>query len=250
MAVTQADLNRYRLIMSRIPEEIRKSLSTEELADRLAEAESLGRRARDARDPVLRRGYAQLSQAMLAARPRDAVAKETRALVAKAEATPDGREAARLRRRAAELTEKDPPAPRRHPVAPAAAVAKAGRVLPVAIFDHQRRLAGMVADPARIVQRVTKAAKDKPLMQPVFNENGDLVGIVDPADIQPITVAGKSPAPAAAPAKQPAEATAADVAKARAAAAGEAAFARAALAGWRAGARATRTGGPGRAGRR
>jgi hypothetical protein len=64
--------------------------------------------------------------------------------------------------------------------------------LPVVVWDASGNLAGRV-DPGRIVEKVAKADSDapaKPAMQAVFNEDGDLVGIVDPADITPVAGAG------------------------------------------------------------
>jgi hypothetical protein len=61
-----------------------------------------------------------------------------------------------------------------------------------AVFDENGRLIG-VTDPAAIVQRVEKDDGEKPPMQAVFDQNGDLIGIVSPDAIQPVTGAGKKP---------------------------------------------------------
>jgi hypothetical protein len=64
--------------------------------------------------------------------------------------------------------------------------------LPVAVWDASRRFLGLTR-PERIVQQVAKAGGDdggKTTMQAVFDEDGNLVGIVDPADITPVAGAG------------------------------------------------------------
>ena len=95
--------------------------------------------------------------------------------------------------------------------APGRAVVKAA--LPVVVWDASGSIAGRI-NPDRIVQQVAKADGDgdgKVTMQAVFDEKGNLVGIVDPSDITPVSGAGGSssddgdgmqagPAAAAAPA--------------------------------------------------
>jgi len=75
--------------------------------------------------------------------------------------------------------------------APGRAVVKAS--LQVAVYGQPPgRLLGL-ARPEAIVQQVAKADGDgdgKVTMQAVFDENGNLVGIVDPADITPVAGAG------------------------------------------------------------
>jgi hypothetical protein len=74
--------------------------------------------------------------------------------------------------------------------APGRAVIKAA--LPVIVWDAAGALAGRV-NPDRIVEKVAKADSDAPAktaMQAVFDEDGNLVGIVDPADITPVAGAG------------------------------------------------------------
>ena len=63
------------------------------------------------------------------------------------------------------------------------------------VYDRQRNLVG-VTDAAAIVQQVAKADGDgeKKAMQAVFDQDGDLIGIVDPDAIQPVTGAGGKPA--------------------------------------------------------
>jgi len=62
------------------------------------------------------------------------------------------------------------------------------------VYDRDRGLVG-VANSDAIVTRVTKAddGDGKVTMQAVFDENGNLVGIVDPADITPVAGAGGKP---------------------------------------------------------
>jgi hypothetical protein len=60
--------------------------------------------------------------------------------------------------------------------------------LRVAVYDAARSLTGLVA-PAAIVQKAD-ADGGKTTMQAVFDEDGNLVGIVDPADITPVSGAG------------------------------------------------------------
>lgn len=73
--------------------------------------------------------------------------------------------------------------------------------LRVAVYDMGRRLvhvrADRITDPAAHFARVAKADGDggdgKVTMQAVFDEEGNLVGIVDPADITPVSGAGSKP---------------------------------------------------------
>jgi hypothetical protein len=62
--------------------------------------------------------------------------------------------------------------------------------LRVAVYDGARQLAGLVAPDA--ISQVAKAddGDGKTTMQAVFDEDGNLVGIVDPADITPVAGAG------------------------------------------------------------
>lgn len=67
--------------------------------------------------------------------------------------------------------------------------------LKVAVYDRDRQLVHVPA--SRIYDGIVKAAGDdegKTTMQAVFDENGNLVGIVDPADITPVAGAGGKPA--------------------------------------------------------
>ena len=57
----------------------------------------------------------------------------------------------------------------------------------VDVYDHARRHIGIV-DEAAIVQKAD--GDEKKAMQAVFDQDGDLIGIVDPDAIQPVTGAG------------------------------------------------------------
>ncbi len=91
--------------------------------------------------------------------------------------------------------------------------------LPVAVWGAGREFLGLTR-PDAIVQQVAKADSDAPAkaaMQAVFDEDGNLVGIVDPADITPVAGAGggsgdsddggAQPGPAAAAAPDPGDMT-------------------------------------------
>jgi hypothetical protein len=144
-----------------IPEDVRKQLSNAELNDRLVEAARLGAQATDPRlNPDLRKAAKIRSQAVLKAQPRATTERLHREMIAKAAAMPAGFQANMIREHARQLLED-------HPTAPstgerAAAVRKA------------------------------KAAEE-PI--PVFDADGNLVGICDAADITP--VAGQKATPAA-----------------------------------------------------
>lgn len=161
-----------RLLVSQVPEQVRKSISTGELNDRLVEAARLSVQARDpALSAELRKAASLRAQAVLRAQPRAATRAQHSALVAKAAVVPPA-QAAALRRKADRLIEEE------HPVAP-----------------------------DRAVRKAKAAADEKPV--PVFDAAGNLIGIVDPADITPVAgtgggAAGKTaPAPAPAPAAAP-----------------------------------------------
>lgn len=74
---------------------------------------------------------------------------------------------------------------------PGRTVIKAALALPVIVYDRAGRQC--VTSPAAIREPVAKADGEgdgKVTMQAVFDENGNLVGIVDPADITPVAGAG------------------------------------------------------------
>lgn len=144
------------LYLSLIPEVIRKSISAGELNDRIAEAARLSGQAADpALSPTLRRAAKMRAQAVLRAQPRQHTERQHQALIAKAAAALDPWQADAIRRTASRLIEEEQPiAPRR-----SAAIAKAK------------------AD-----------AEDDPV--PVFDANGNLIGICDPGDLQSVSGAG------------------------------------------------------------
>jgi len=150
-----------RMLLSRVPDEIRKSISNEELNDRLVEAARLGAQANDpALSDELRKAARLRGQAVLQAQPREATRAQHAELIAKAAATPHRGQAEAIRRQAEELISE------RHPIAPPS------------------RGAG-----------VRKAKADIAEMVPVFDQDGQLVGIADPADITPVRGSKPNPTP-------------------------------------------------------
>jgi hypothetical protein len=135
-----------------IPASVLKALPQDELLDRLSHAADLATRARD---PQLVQAYDLIAKAMLKAQPRDAVAKEIARRYLRAARTPDPVRAEALRRGAIRLIEQNPPAPTRADVAKSRQIAKA-------------------------------KAKASAELVAVYNDKGDLVGTVDPADITPL----------------------------------------------------------------
>jgi hypothetical protein len=75
----------------------------------------------------------------------------------------------------------------------------------VGVFDHDRRFLGLT-DPAAVLTDIAKA--DKTPMCVVYNQDGALIGIVDPGDITPVANSEAKPdeAPADADAAEPAAA--------------------------------------------
>lgn len=227
-----------QLLLHAIPADIRKSLDSTELNDRVREMIRLSAQAQDpALAAPLRQAAKMRARAVAEAQPRAITERQHRELIAKAAAAPSTAQADAIRRQARELIEE------RHPVAPrvvaTAAVAKAAadRVArraaaakqkgkpgkPVRVYGAGGRLIG-VADSRAIV---TKAdGKTEPPV-PVFDADGNLIGVCDASDIQRVAGAGQ-PAPAdraapegtaaGTPQPAPAQQQSAAVAKARAAA--------------------------------
>jgi hypothetical protein len=141
-----------RFLLSRIPDQIRKSLSTDELSDRLVEATRLSQQASDpALSADLRKAARIRGQAVLTAQPREVTRQQHAALIAKA-ATVKGRfQADAIRREADRLIEE------KHPIAP----------------------------PRRTVAKAKPKVTDDDLV-PVYDGNGNLVGVVHQADITPL----------------------------------------------------------------
>lgn len=155
-----------QLMLGLIPDDVRKQLSGAELNDRLVEAARLGAQATDpALSADLRAAARIRARAIMTAQPRAATEQQHRAMIAKAAALPEGFRANMVREHARQLLEDHPVAPRR-----GAAVRKA-------------------------------KAEDEPV--PVFDADGNLVGIVDQADITPVAGERATPAAPAAMAGEP-----------------------------------------------
>lgn len=151
--ITKALQQHHRLVADLVPVDILKQIDQGELLDRVTYAEELSRKARSAVDGTLRSGYSKLAQSVLRAQPRAETERQGAALIAKAAGLPPAsRQGDAIRRQAQELYE-------RHPVAP-------------------RREDG---------QGVTVAKAKAPAAQTVvYNAKGEVVGVVDPADVQPV----------------------------------------------------------------
>ena len=164
-----------QLMVSRIPTEIRKSISTRELNARLVEAARLTSQSRDqSLPPALQRAAGLRAKATLEAPPEAVVRQQHRNLITKAAAAPP-RQAEAIRRQAAQFLEDNP-------IAPGTTVRKA------------------------------KAETDSAPI-PVFNAAGELIGICDEQDIVAVAGAGggrdktaDDPAAAPVPASNPAAA--------------------------------------------
>lgn len=146
--ITKAVAAEHRLEVSLIPEHVLKSIDQAELFDRLAYSGELTAKAKASPDAVLRRGYGRLARAVLQARPRAEVARESAALIAKAAGAPLDHQSAALRRKAELLLEEHPPAPRRDEAVPVAKAmaASPGRRL---VYDASGCVLGLV-DPAKL----------------------------------------------------------------------------------------------------
>lgn len=181
MADTRSVAARHRLALALIPADILKSVPADELADRIVHAEDLSRRAADPSVPAdLRRAYKLRAQAVLRAQPRAVTERQHAELIAKAAAAPGRFQEEAIRRQARELIEE------KHPVAP-------------------RRAAAV---------RKAKAEEAEPV--PVFDADGNLIGICDADDITPVAGAGSKRADSAdgSGQPQPGQAAAAQVVKA------------------------------------
>lgn len=207
---------------------IRKALAPAELADALACLETFGPIAKAGRvlssvnETHIREAHQRLST-VLAALPQAPTADDGHA-VAKEENMDDDKQAAEVAKDTA-----DEQAANAGPVAAtgttglgqprttgpqgalpadgpqAAKPGDTGRTVikQVAVYDSRLQLAGLVAEDA--LGAVTKADGEVDLTA-VFNQDGDLIGVVDPAKIMPVSGAGK-PAPAdTAPAEDAADA--------------------------------------------
>lgn len=129
---------------------------------------------------------------------REAAARLTTVLqsLPQAPSADDGQPVAKEKEAAMTATATEPETVAKETASPDEQV-PAGEVLKSAlalVYDRDGTLAG-VANADAIVQRVAKAdaSEGKVTMQAVFDENGNLVGIVDPADITPVAGAGGKP---------------------------------------------------------
>lgn len=213
-----------QLMVSRIPEPIRKAIGPRELNRRLVEAARLTAQSKDeSLPPALRRAAGLKAAATLEAQPAAATREQHRVLLQKAAACPP-RQAEAIRRQAAELLEANPIAPdQAAPVVKARGTVHpgAGSSLRVAVYNAHGRFAGLIF-PDRIRPEIPKGAAPKgkggvPLCA-VFDENGKLLGVIDPDDLVPVDSGGKpaadpEPAVPAAPAPAPGPASAAQVVK-------------------------------------
>ena len=186
--VTKSIRAAHGLACDLIPSEVLKSIDAAELMDRLVAVKGLVRSSQSADDATLRKGYATLARAMLTAAPRAVTERQVADRLARAAGLPPASgQAGALRREAQDLLERHPPAPRRGESA------------------------------AAMIAKAAKAAK--PDQVAVFDGVGNLVGIVDPGEIIPVTGASAPAAPAAPSALATPEQAAAAVTKAARAAA-------------------------------
>ena len=95
---------------------------------------------------------------------------------------------------------------RRSVAAPVVKARAVSRPLRVAVYNGEGRFAGLVF-PGKIRTEIVKGAAPKGkggvLLCAVFDENGSLLGVIDPADLMPVDSGGKAaadPDPAAPPA--------------------------------------------------
>ncbi len=168
-----------------VPPDVLAKIDQAELLDRLVHAGDLIRKSSTTGDRTLRRGYADLARAVLAAQPRAAVRQRVSDLVAKAEAMPGGAQADALRRQARDFQEQNPAAPQRDA---SVAIAKA-----VVAADAKAKASGL--------------DDDEPL-QILYDAAGRPFGVCPVSAIQPVTTdavakAGKAPRrPASAPGRR------------------------------------------------
>ena len=161
-----ADHHYAQLWLSLVPDEVRKSITAGELNDRVLEAGRLSRKAADLTLSTEDRQSAKArAQQVMRAAPRADTERTVATKIAKAAQLGDSPQADMLRRQAQDLLDQNPPAPRRG-------------------------------------ASVRKAKEDDPV--PVFDQDGNLIGICDPDDITPIGGAGGQPAAAPPPAQDPA----------------------------------------------
>jgi len=161
-----ADRHYAQLWLAFVPEEVRKSVTSAELNDRVAEASRLSDMANSAPGAAQRQELKERAQRIISAAPRAATERLVADKIAKAAQLGSSVQADMLRRQAQDWLDQNPPAPRR-----GAAVRK---------------------------------AEAGPDITPVFNADGQLIGIVDTDKITLVSGRGQAAAermadPAAAP---------------------------------------------------
>ncbi len=180
--ITKSIHAQHRLMANLLPPSTLAKISQSELEDRLAHVAELTVKADRATDHVVAGCYRSVAKAALAARPRDEVEQEVRALRARAELLGPGHGDIHLRR-ADELLTQNPVAPRRTSVRKA----QAGTSL-VPVYDCNGKLTGVVDEaeliPVTDAEIVAKAARRG--MTAVYGDRGDLTGFADPKAIIPV----------------------------------------------------------------
>lgn len=162
-----------------VPDTVLSQISDDELRDRYAYARQLTEQANRTNGREGAR-LIQKARAVMVAQPRATTERDVRETVAKASALGNTGHADALRRKANELLEQHPPAPRR----------------------------GASAAASRLIAKAsTKASGSdgEPKMVAVFDASGNLVGVVDPADLTPVQSAGAPAANEATPVAKPSE---------------------------------------------
>jgi hypothetical protein len=162
-----------------VPVAVLGQIGDDELRDRYAYARQLTEQANRTGG---REGAAliQKARAVMVAQPRAATERAVRETVAKASALGNTGQADALRRKANELLEQHPPAPRR----------------------------GASAAASRLIAKASTKASgsdSEPKMVAVFDASGNLVGVVDPADLTPVQSAPAQAANEATPVAKPSE---------------------------------------------
>jgi hypothetical protein len=149
--VTRAMRAAYGYLPNLVPDDVRKSITEEEMYDRLVYAGTLMEKAEQARDRTAKAGFSANARAVLNAPPREETAKLIKSMelqIERCDATGGWFQGQQTRRRLTELRAQRPIAPERTAV-------------------------------------LTKAQKDSGLM-PVYDEDGTLIGLVDPAKVTPV----------------------------------------------------------------
>ena len=219
--ITAEQRRRYGFLLTgSVPDAVLKAIDDRELEDRLAQASGLMQQVAKAATPGAGRYFGEQAQRVLAARPRSETERLVQSKITKARSLGTSPQAADLERQAREELLAHPPAVRRFD--PARIIQKAkddGQLF--ACFDSAGRLYGVVdpkeiqlvdddggSDPAATggnaapaqagspqqavpapaaPQPVAKAAAKNP-MKAVYNQQGRLMGLVDPAVVQEVLI--------------------------------------------------------------